>query len=60
MTTEENKAVVRRFTDEVWNTGNLAIIDELFASIWVGPCGFSHRRPPTRANSACTRALPVS
>ena len=41
MTTEENKAVVRRFTDEVWNTGNLAIIDELFASTWVG-----HDLPP--------------
>ena len=41
MTAEENKAVVRRFTDEVWNTGNLAIIDELFASTWVG-----HDLPP--------------
>jgi predicted ester cyclase len=41
MTTEENKAVVRRFNDEVWNTGNLAIIDELFATTWVG-----HDLPP--------------
>lgn len=41
MTTEENKAVVRQFTDEVWNTGNLAIIDELFATTWVG-----HDLPP--------------
>ena len=41
MTAEENKAVVRRFTDEVWNTGNLAIIDALFATTWVG-----HDLPP--------------
>jgi steroid delta-isomerase-like uncharacterized protein len=26
---EENKAVVRRFIDEVWNNGNLDAIDEL-------------------------------
>jgi len=28
---EENKAVVRRFIEEVWNNGNLAAIDELVA-----------------------------
>jgi steroid delta-isomerase-like uncharacterized protein len=28
---EENKAVVRRFIEEVWNSGNLAVIDELIA-----------------------------
>jgi len=26
---EENKAVVRRFIEEVWNNGNLDVIDEL-------------------------------
>ncbi len=28
---EENKAVVRRFIEEVWNSGNLDAIDELIA-----------------------------
>ena len=28
---EENKAVVRRFIEEVWNSGNLDVIDELIA-----------------------------
>ena len=30
-TPEENKALFRRFIDEVWNNGNLAVADELFA-----------------------------
>lgn len=41
MSTEENKALIRRFNDEVWNKGNLGGIDELFASTWVG-----HNLPP--------------
>ncbi len=32
MSTEQNKAVVRRFVEEVLSQGNLALIDELFAS----------------------------
>ena len=31
MSTEENKAKVRRIIEEVWNRGNLAILDELIA-----------------------------
>jgi steroid delta-isomerase-like uncharacterized protein len=34
MSTEENKAIVRRFTEEV-NQGNLAALDELCAPNWV-------------------------
>ena len=30
MTLEENKATVRRWFDEFWNAGNLAVADELF------------------------------
>jgi steroid delta-isomerase-like uncharacterized protein len=33
--TESNKAVIRRFSDEVWNRGNLAAMDDLFASDYV-------------------------
>jgi len=35
MSAEENKAMVRRYVDEVWNKGNLGIIDELFSPDWV-------------------------
>jgi steroid delta-isomerase-like uncharacterized protein len=27
---ENNKAIVRRFIEEVWNKGNLSVVDELF------------------------------
>lgn len=41
MSIEENKALIRRFNDEVWNKGDLAVVDEVFASTWVG-----HNLPP--------------
>ena len=31
MSAEENKAMARRYWDEVWSTGNVAIVDEIFA-----------------------------
>jgi steroid delta-isomerase-like uncharacterized protein len=41
MSTEQNKAIVRRFFDEVINKQNLAAIDELFAEHYV-----NHFNPP--------------
>lgn len=32
MSTEENKAVVRRWEDDLWSQGKLAIVDEIVAS----------------------------
>lgn len=38
---EENKAIARRSFDEVWNQGNLAAIDEIYA-----PDVVNHTLPP--------------
>jgi steroid delta-isomerase-like uncharacterized protein len=32
---EENKALIRRFYEEVWHKGNLAIIDDIFAPDYI-------------------------
>ncbi len=35
MAIEENKAIVRRATEELFNKNNLAVIDELYATNFV-------------------------
>jgi steroid delta-isomerase-like uncharacterized protein len=35
MSTEENKAIVRRVNDEVWSKGDLDVIDELIADDFI-------------------------
>ncbi len=35
MSTEELKAIARRYIEEVWNNGNLALIDELFTPDYI-------------------------
>jgi len=35
MSTEENKAIARRGSEEVWNQGKLDVIDEIFATDYV-------------------------
>jgi steroid delta-isomerase-like uncharacterized protein len=32
MTPRQNKALIRRFYEEVWGKGNLAVVDEVFAA----------------------------
>jgi steroid delta-isomerase-like uncharacterized protein len=36
MSTEQNKTIVRRYFEELWNENNLAVIDEILASEVVG------------------------
>ena len=35
METEKNKAIARRWSNEIWNNGNVDIIDELYADDFV-------------------------
>ncbi len=35
MSTEENKAAIRRYIDEAWNKGNVNIIDEVMAPDYI-------------------------
>jgi predicted ester cyclase len=47
MSTEENKALARRYIEDIWNKQNLALVDELFSADYVHhslPPGI----PPTR------------
>jgi predicted ester cyclase len=37
MSVEQNKAIMRRMIEEVWNRGNLAVADELFAPEHTSP-----------------------
>jgi hypothetical protein len=48
MSTEANKAVVRRWAEEVLSKGNLTTIDELFAADYVGVTIFFWARPTLR------------
>ena len=48
MSTEDNKALVRRFFEDVWNKHNLALVDELFSADYVDHDDFPPGIPPTR------------
>ncbi len=50
MSTEQNKTIVRRYWEEVWNQGNLAVVDELIAADFDGhpaPSDADFGRGPT-------------
>ena len=32
MSTEQNKATIRKWAEEGWNKGNLAVVDEIYAA----------------------------
>jgi predicted ester cyclase len=48
LTAEQNRAIIRRFLEETWNHGNLAVIDEVLAAEYLShdpaaPSGRFHR-----------------
>jgi steroid delta-isomerase-like uncharacterized protein len=47
MSIEQNKAIARRLTEEVFNRGNLAAVDEIMASDYV-----NHSAPPNLPRGA--------
>jgi steroid delta-isomerase-like uncharacterized protein len=50
MSTEQNKTLVRRYWEEVWNQGNLAVVDELITADFDGhpaPSDANFGRGPT-------------
>ena len=53
MAVEENKAITRRFVEEPWNKGNVAVLDDLCTpNAFIVPCAVVHS-----AAAAYTRAL---
>ncbi len=55
MTTNENKAIVRRFIDEIFVQGNKATVDELLADDFVGHTWPQTGDPKTDLKSAIDR-----
>jgi len=47
MSTEQNKSAVRRWIEEGWNKGNLAVIDQVYAPNYV-----QHEPAPETVNSS--------
>ena len=37
MTVEQNKVIMQRMIEEIWNKGNLAVADELFSTEHTSP-----------------------
>ncbi len=55
MSTEDNKALVRRFFAEIYNKGNVAAVDELVAPNIVGHFDSPTNVPVTSAVFPCKR-----
>jgi len=47
MSVEQNKSIVRRWVEEGWNKGNVALIDQLYA-----PNYYQHETGPETVNSS--------
>jgi len=69
MSTEDNKANVRRWIEEGWNQGNVAAFDELAASNWINhdpgfptfaPSKTTNAGPPRTTTPSPTSILPLT
>lgn len=58
MSTEENKAIVRRLTEELWNGRNAEVIDELVAENYTGNLGAGRRAWKEIASAVFAAAPP--
>jgi ketosteroid isomerase-like protein len=64
MSAQQNKALVRKFFEEVWSKGNLAVVDELLAPDFVdrsllagqGPSREGYKRSITEFRAAFSLA----
>lgn len=56
MSLEENKAIAKRWNDEVWNKGNLAVIDELADDGYVNHANNDSDREAFRQFATAARA----
>ena len=50
MSAEENKAIVRRLIEELWNAGNPELADQIYAADYVRHC--PHAESPIRGSAA--------
>ena len=49
MTIEQNKVIMQRMIEEIWNKGNLAVADELFSTR-------AHQPQRTGSSQRCRKA----
>ena len=52
MSTDDNKLLVRRQFEEIWNGGNWATVDELYAPEYVNHDPYNPVKAPDRADSS--------
>ena len=60
MSTEQNKAVVRRFIEQTLNTMDNALVDELFAPDYVNHLVPGDARASNSSSPCCARLSPIS
>ena len=60
MGTEDNKAIVRRVSEEFWNEGRAEVIDEVFAADVLEPRRLAPSRSPSSGANRASQPRMVS